>query len=92
MSKSTSATSENWYNIDGELRKLAGSEPFVIELPRSIQGVTRVLLQYRQKPIQTMAVRLRRIPSDPVEDKDYDILAGWLYAIHNLEFMDPQIK
>jgi hypothetical protein len=80
------------YDIDAELQTMLGPNPHVIELPQNIQGVIRLLLEYRKSVIQIMTVRLRRNPPDKVTDAQYGQLAAFLSTMHNLEFIDPQMK
>jgi hypothetical protein len=85
-------TIPNSFDVQGELQKLLGLEPYVINLPKTIEGVTSVLYQYRVNPVQRMAVRLRRTPSDPVTELQYKQLAAFLAAMCNLEMIDPRMK
>ena len=92
MSSFTSATPNASMDIHAELEKLLGPEPYIIQLPKTIEGVTSVLLQYRKNPVQAMAVRLRRTPSDSVTEEQYRQLAAFLAAMCNLEMIDPRMK
>ncbi len=92
MSDLTSATSIDAAAIHTELQTLLGPEPYVIHLPNTIEGITDTLLKYRRSPVQYMAVRLRRTPSDPVTEEQYRQLAAFLAAMYNLEMIDPQMK
>lgn len=80
------------FNIQEELENLLGPEPFIIQLPANIEGITNVLWQYRIHPVQDMAVRLRRTPSDVCKDEQYKKLAAFLAAMNNLEMIDPRMK
>jgi hypothetical protein len=78
--------------INTQLQALIGPEPYILELPHTVAGVTAVLLELRKNTVQLLAVRLRRNPPSPVSELEWSRLAAFLDAMWNLEFIDPKMK
>ena len=79
-------------NIEEELADLLGNEPHVLQLPNSIEGVTKELWKLRRFTVQVIAVRRKRVPPDEVTDEMWKRLAAFLAALYNLEIIDPKMK
>ncbi len=84
--------SETQFDIDTELQKLLGKDPLILELPKTIGGITDTLLQLRKHTVQLIAARLRRNPPAIIEEHHWKKLAAFLAAMHNLEMIDPKMK
>lgn len=80
------------FDIDEELQNLLGTEPFILELPKTIGAITETLLQLRKHTVQLIAARLKRVPQGSVEPQLWKQLAAFLHAMANLEFIDPKMK
>jgi len=83
---------ETLFDIDGELQRLLGPAPFILVLPKTIEGITDALLQLRKNTVQLIAARLKRVPPGPVEEQLWKQLAAFLGAMYNLEMIDPKMK
>ena len=84
--------SETPFDIDIELQRLLGPDPFILVLPKAIGGITNALLQLRKNTVQLIAARLKRVPQGPVEEHLWKQLAAFLSAMYNLEMIDPEMK
>jgi hypothetical protein len=80
------------FDVHTELQRLLGPNPFILELPKTIGGVTDALLQLRKNTVQLIAARLKRVPQGPVEQQLWKQLAAFLAAMDNLEMIDPRMK
>jgi len=80
------------FDIDTELQRLLGPDPFILVLPETIGGITDVLLQLRKNTVQLIAARLKRVPQGLVEARLWKQLAAFLSAMYNLEMIDPKMK
>jgi hypothetical protein len=83
---------ETSFEIDDDLRTLLGPAPFILVLPKTIEGITDALLQLRKNTVQLIAARLKRVPPGPVEEQLWKQLAAFLSAMYNLEMIDPKMK
>jgi hypothetical protein len=80
------------FNIDAELQRLLGPDPFILVLPKTIGGITDALLQLRKNTVQLIAARLKRVPQGTVEEHLWKQLVAFLSAMYNLEMIDPRMK
>ena len=79
-------------NIQEELAALLGDEPYIVELPTSISGITSALYELRRWTVQIIAIRLKRVPPAVVEPELWRKLTAFLAILHNLEVIDPEMK
>jgi hypothetical protein len=86
------STKLNTFDIDVEIQKLLGKNPLILELPKSLKGITEVLLEHRKHTVQLIAARLKRVPPAPVEEHLWKQLAAFLAALYGLEMIDPKMK
>jgi hypothetical protein len=79
-------------DVEAELHYLLGPEPFIIELPNTVEGITSVLLNYRKNIVQLLAARLKAVPPRAVSQLEFKKLAAFLNAMYSLELIDPKMK
>jgi hypothetical protein len=79
-------------NIQEELAALLGDEPYLLELPTSISGITSALYELRRWTVQIMAIRLKRVPPAVIEPEMWKKLTAYLATLYNLEVIDPDMK